>query len=444
MPIVHISCAPSAHVGEQIARDFLLTRLSNSYGILLTNYHHPAGNGTEEHDLVLINERGVWTLEVKHWVGNIEADKVYWLHNGYRHPSPVTSIEIKAKNLASNLRGAGFTNISVVGLVVLTRSDVRLKITDPLSRKVFHLNTHLLGALTGRNYLYRPSNMGLSATLIDRIADTLVHRKVDPGHTIVASYRLLRELETREGVHVYEAQHINIPSRHARVKKYHLTNYTSAEELQEAARRFQQDMQALTQVDAHPNIIRAYDFLIDPDSDDTYWLLLEWTEGVKLQDRLDEGRHFSLDEQLDILRQLTGVISYCHSKGILHRNLNPSSVYLADNGKVKLGDFDFARVPDLSKTISKTGTPLIVNKYTAPELKVDARMADVRSDLYSLGAIWYDMLTHRKTDEPVLLSRIKEVGLSDQAEQLLRSLLASRPEDRPNSAEEVKNWLRQI
>jgi hypothetical protein len=89
MPIQHIPCAPGAHIGEQIARAYLLRELTSSQGILLTNYHHPAGNGTEEHDLLLINERGVWALEVKHWYGRVDADAVYWLHSGHRHHSPV-------------------------------------------------------------------------------------------------------------------------------------------------------------------------------------------------------------------------------------------------------------------------------------------------------------------------------------------------------------------
>jgi hypothetical protein len=128
MPIHHIPCAPGAHIGEQIARQFLMHELAHSNGVLLTNYHHPAGNGTQEHDLVRINhpagngtqehdlvrinERGVWAIEVKHWYGCSDADKVYGLHNGHNHDGPVMRVETKAKLVSAALAEAGFSKSS--------------------------------------------------------------------------------------------------------------------------------------------------------------------------------------------------------------------------------------------------------------------------------------------------------------------------------------------
>lgn len=441
MPLTHIPCAPGAQIGEQIARDFLMKELSARFGILLTNYHHPAGNGTQEHDLLFINEQGVWAIEVKHWFGRIDADQVYWLHNGQRHPSPITSVEIKAKAIASAVREAGFERVSVVGMIALTRGDSSLRIDDPRAHKVFRLDQSLVKALTGREYLYRSSSRNLSARDIQEVAAALVRRKVDPERRIVASYRLLRELEPGDGYRAYEAQHVSITTRRARVKQYRVTGATSAAVLREAARRFQQDMQALSQVDSHPNIVRAYDFLPDPDSDDTYWLLLEWIEGLTLRERMEEDSPVAYKEQLHILRAAASALAYCHDKGLLHRNLRPSSLYLADDDMVKLGDFDFARVPSVEKTISHTGQPLVVNKYTAPELRNDARAADARSDLYALGAIWYDLVTRRPVKEPVLLTRLEGVTLPTDAMDLLRALLMPVPANRPQSAQDVSEWL---
>src|SRR5262245_9548396 len=225
MPIHHIPCAPGAHIGEQIARDYLMRELSSSRGILLTNYHHPAGNGTEEHDLLLINERGVWALAVKHWFGRIDDDAVNWDHNGHRHPSPVNSIETKAKSIGSALYNAGFTQTSVVGMVVLTRHESKFGSEPPEHhrRKVFRLSSRLTDALTGYEYRYRPSNQDLTPTEMQRIADLLVRRKVDPERRIVGSFRLLRELEPGEGFRTYEAQHVRVDNRRARVKHYQVS-----------------------------------------------------------------------------------------------------------------------------------------------------------------------------------------------------------------------------
>jgi hypothetical protein len=439
----HISCAPGAHIGEQITRQFLMAEMTTSQGILLTNYHHPAGNGTEEHDLVLINERGVWAIEVKHWFGRIDADAVYWMHAGNRHHSPVISVEKKAKSIYSALADAGFHNVSVVGLVALTRHEGRFRSEPPEEhrRKIFRLTQPLIDAVTGTDYLFNQNSQALTPTLIEKIANVLVQRKVDPERLIIGSYRLVRELEPGEGFRVYEAQHLRFENQRARVKRYQVSGYNSKAELDEAVRRFERDMRALLQLE-HPSIVREIDFLPDSDSDDTCWMLTEWIEGQALADRLDDARPIAFDEQIRILKALCTALENCHSKGILHRNISPASLYLADDGSVKLGDFDFARLPAaVGKTISVTGAPLTTNKYTAPELRDSFRQADVRADLYSLGAIWYDLALRRPADEPVILARIAEAPLSKDGQDLMRMLLAPQPKKRPASAADVAEWL---
>lgn len=442
MSLKHIPCAPGAHIGEQIARDFLMRELANSRGYLLTNYHHPAGNGTEEIDLLLINERGVWLLEVKHWFGRIDADQVHWLHGAHRTTSPVITIETKAKSVSSALKDAGFTHTSVVGLVVLTRHEARFSIEPPEHhrRKVFRLTQPLVDAVTGKEFLYHPANQDLTPTEMQRIADTLVQRKVDPERRIVGSYRLVRELEPGEGFRCYEAEHIRIPGMRARVKQYQITGFATKAEFDGAVSRFTQDVRALTSLSGQPHIVRALDFTADPDSDDTQWLLLEWIEGQSLAERLEDETEVSYAEQLRLLRTVASALAICHDRGVIHRNLTPSSVYLLEDGAVKLGDFDFARVAG-GKTIAITGRPLTINKYTAQELRSGFKPADERSDLYSLGAIWYDLVLRRPAQEPIVLDLVDKAALPEDARDILRMLLAPQPHKRPGSAREVSQWL---
>jgi tRNA A-37 threonylcarbamoyl transferase component Bud32 len=444
MPLTHIPCAPGDHIGEQIAREYLVNAMPESQSFLLTNYHHPAGNGTEEHDLLLINERGVWCIEVKHWVGAIDADEIHWLHKGHRQYSPVTSIETKAKSIYSALAEAGLRDVSVVGLVVLTRHDTRWKSKPPPEhmRKIFRLTQPLIEAVSGRDYLYNPNkNRDLSSTMREAIKDKLVTIKVDPQRKIVGSFRLLRELEPGEHYRQYEAQHVLLGMRRARVKSYRVTDYESQEDIEEGLQRFVRDIEALDQLRGHTHIVQAYDFLPDPATDDTYWLMLEWIEGGTLHDQLEDGTALTFAEQIRILRSLTRALDACHQRGIIHRNLTPASVYLADDHTVKLGDFDFARVPAIAQTISKTGVPLASNRYTAPELVRNPRDADSRADLYGLGAIWYDMLFCPATEEPILPTKIKQASIPADALEFLRSLLSARPDDRPTSVHEVNEWL---
>jgi serine/threonine protein kinase len=455
MALQYISCAQNDNKGEQITRNFLVSSLAHTDGILLGNYHLPVNNGTLECDLVLFNQRGIWIIEVKNWRGGINIDRVKWQRDdGLIQHSPLISVEIKAKVLATLLDNEGFRNISVVGLVVLAQSSSELKNTyevknrEPQEDKVFHLDTRLIRALNGRNYLYNTKNRELSVRLIRQIVDMLIPRAIDPEQKRIGdSYRILSYLgsDPDEVFHAYKAVHVNIPGRYARAKKYYTPTAFSTGDLREAIQRFRRDLQALVKMEHHPNIVQVYDYQPDRDSSDIYWLLLEWIKGITLQDRLD-GPEIPFQEQLRILYAILDALDSCHSNNILHRNLTPSCIYLANDGTVKLGDFDFARVPDSLMTITITGKPLPVkvNRHMAPELQVDARLADARSDLYALGAIWYDMIVRPQPDEDIALSRLEGMELPIDARDLLIRLLATEPDERPRSAKAVKRWLEQV
>jgi serine/threonine-protein kinase len=284
---------------------------------------------------------------------------------------------------------------------------------------------------------------------IQQIVRMLLPRAIDPEQKRIGdSYLIQYDLGPgpNEVFHAYQALHINIPGRYARAKKYYTPDVFSTEDLKDAIHRFRRDMEALVKMEHHPNIVKVYDYQPDRDSSDIYWLLVEWVKGITLQDRLDTGPDIMFQEQLHLLYAILEALDCCHSNSILHRNLTPSCIYLANDGMVKLGDFDFARVPALAATLTFTGQPLPVkaNRYMAPELQTDARAADVRSDLYALGAIWYEMIVRPEPDEKIDLSRLEEIDLPIDAYDLLIRLLASDFDERPKNAKAVKRWLEQI
>ena len=458
MPLEYIACARNDNKGEQITRNYLMSYLKYTDGILLGNYHLPMNNSTLECDFVLFNRRGVWIVEVKNWRGAITIDQINWQRDdGFIQHSPLQSVEIKAKKLHSVLRDEGYSNISVVGLVVLAQPGAELKNTDgvinrePHENKIFHLDAHLIQALTGRQFLFRNDSRELNMVQIERIVQMLLPRAVDTTQRIGDSYRIQYDLGPGpdEIFHAYSAVHVEIPGHYARAKKYHTPTAYTVGTLKENIQRFKRDMQALKKMDHHPNIVQMYDYQPDRDGNDTYWLILEWIDGITLEERLESDTAIPFQEQLHILNAILDALDYCHSKDILHRNLTPDCIYLANNGTVKLGDFDFARVPDptgLMKTISVAGQPLRmkVNRYMAPELCTDAPTADARSDLYALGAIWYDMAVRPQALDDINLSQLAETELSADARELIIRLLDPDPELRPQNAKAVKRWLEQV
>lgn len=432
-------CAGGMHIGESISLGFIRKYLSN--GIVLGNYHHPDSSGTLEIDLVVINYLGVWLLEVKHWWGNIDADPIHWLHAGLKHPSPLTTIEKKAKVVNSYLYEHGMGDISVVGLVVLSKGTSTLNIDDDRCDRVFGLNDDLIDALTSREFVYSQRSPILKQTQIDRLAGLLVRKHVDPEWKVIGNYRLVENLGSKEGYELWEGQHAYVQNRRALIKRYHIEAVASQKHLDESVRLFKQDMEALAQLEGQANIVQAYDFLPDPDSDDTFWLLLEYVDGETLESFLQDREVLSYQEQVDILKPIAEALEYCHQHNILHRNLSPDSIYLTDRGAIKVGNFDYARVPTLGFTISQTGEALVQSRYTAPEQLADPRTADHRADLYSLGAIWYDLAFSPSKEEPILISKLNQSDLNEDAKELMKSLLSTRPSGRPESASEVCEWL---
>ncbi len=442
MALRYIPCAPNDNEGEQITRNFLMSKLAASDGILLGNYHIPVKNGTYECDFVLINHLGIWLIEVKNWRGSIHIDRVNWQRNDeFIIHSPLISIETKAKIIASMLSNERYKNISVVGLVVLSQTSAVLKNTDdvktrePHEHKIFHLDSRLIRALSNRNYLYDgEKNKELSEHLIQQIVDMLLPQAIDPKQQRIGdSYRIVEDLgpSPDEVFHAYKAEHINIPGRYARAKKYYAANAFSTGDLEYGLQRFRRDVQALAKLEPHSNIVNVYDYYPDRNSSDIYWLLLEWIKGITLQDRIENGPAMLFEEQRYILNAILDAIDCCHSNNILHRNLTPSCIYLLDDGTVKLSDFDFARVPDSLKTLTALGKPWPIK-------------ADTRSDLYALGAIWYDMLFRPKPNEDIDLSQVEKMELPKDATALLVRLLSPDRDERPRNAKAVKRWLEQV
>ena len=457
MALIHRACSPNRNPGEQVTRNFLMQHLAHTDGFLLSNYHLPVGNSTFENDLILFNQRGVWILEVKNWRGVINIDQSDWQRDdGFIQHSPLISVETKAKALAGMLEHMGYTKISVVGLVVLSQDGATLKNTDdiknrePHEHKILHLTPALIHAVTGKYFLFHKKesdNRPLTMKLMRAIVDKLIPLRVDPErHFINNSYRIQYDLGIDESgtFHAYQAEHVNIPGRYARAKKYN-TEAISTGELHDSIEQFRRDMHVLNELQYHPNILQVYDYLPDRDSNDSYWLLLEWVKGITLRERLDYGP-VPWQEQRRIINAVLEALDCCHNKKILHRNLNPSCIYLANDGTIKLGDFDFARVPNLFKTLTypEQPAPWKASHYMAPELQTDAREADVRSDLYAVGAIWYDMLLRPEPNEEIHLSRLEETELHQDARDLLTRLLSPNPDDRPRSAKAVKRWLEQV
>jgi serine/threonine protein kinase len=139
----------------------------------------------------------------------------------------------------------------------------------------------------------------------------------------------------------------------------------------------------------HPNIVRV----LTPEQKSRLYLVMEYAEGQSLRAILSTKRRFPIDQAMDIARQICGALVYMHAQGIVHRDLKPDNVLLDADGRVKLLDFGIS-MDESARRLTWFGfTPAIgTPDYMAPE-QVRGKRGDVRTDIYSLGTMLYEMVT---------------------------------------------------
>jgi len=192
----------------------------------------------------------------------------------------------------------------------------------------------------------------------------------------------------------------------------------------------------------HPNIINIFDA---GDSDGLSYIVMELLDGDSLYDR----HPTTLDETLDIFRQICDALGHAHEHGIIHRDLKPENVIITSQGVAKLTDFGLSR--SNTSRISQEGLIVGTVYYLAPEqaLRQDV---DHRADLYALGVLMYELITGRlpftaddplgvisqHLNAPVVPPSTYKPGIPPALEHIILRLLNKRPEDRPSSAAEVR------
>lgn len=218
--------------------------------------------------------------------------------------------------------------------------------------------------------------------------------------------------------------------------------------------RFRHEAQAVASL-RHPNIIQVFDFDVQ---DDIYFMVMELLDGDTLHTRLNEYRvrdeHIPYGEMVRILLDVLDGLAYAHEEGMIHRDIKPANVLLTRRGQAVVADFGIAQIVGGTRhTVS--GALLGTLNYMAPEQGLKGT-SDARSDLYSLGVVFYEMLTRqppydadtplailmKHVNDPLPLPREINPSLPRPFEKIVLKVLAKDPDDRYQSAAEMAAALR--
>ena len=205
--------------------------------------------------------------------------------------------------------------------------------------------------------------------------------------------------------------------------------------------RFNREAKALARL-SHPGIVAVFDF---GQAGPYFYFLMEFVDGLNLR-QLVQSKQITPTEALAIVPKICDALQYAHDEGIVHRDIKPANILMDKKGRVKIADFGLAKLlgkatadPTLTATAQVMGTP----HYMAPEQITGTREVDHRADIYSLGVVFYEMLTGQL---PVgrFAPPSRKVQVDVRLDEIVLKALEQEPQRRYQQVSEVRTDVETI
>ena len=276
------------------------------------------------------------------------------------------------------------------------------------------------------------------------VTDTLINTLFD------GRYRILRKLGSGGMANVYLAEDEELGRRVA--IKILNDRHASDESFVERFRREAKNAAGLS----HPNIVSVYD---RGEAEGTYYIAMEYLEGRSLKDRIVSEGPLPIASAIEVTRQILRALSFAHGRGIVHRDIKPHNVILAQDGdsepRFKVTDFGISRTT--TSQMTEAGSIVGTAQYLSPEQARGAAV-DQRSDIYSVGIVLYELLTGRlpftgDTPLEIAMKHLSEIPkppsevrpeVPADLDMVVLRALAKDPEDRYESAQEMERELARV
>lgn len=216
--------------------------------------------------------------------------------------------------------------------------------------------------------------------------------------------------------------------------------------------RFQREVSSLLTLN-HPNIVTIYDCVFDEENQP--FIVMDYLRGRSLDRLILEEGNLSIEKFLTIILQIFSAVEHAHKKGIVHRDLKPGNIVLVDDEMnfVKVVDFGLAKLGEESRKITRSGELWGSPPYMSPEQCI-GEPVDERSDIYSLGAVMFEMLSGREpftastvyeliqqhllSSPPPIAKANPDISVPPQLEKVVFKALSKHPDNRYQSIGELK------
>ena len=221
-------------------------------------------------------------------------------------------------------------------------------------------------------------------------------------------------------------------------------------EQENVRKRFMREAQSAGSL-SHPNIVTIYE--VGEDQGVTY-IAMQHVEGNSLDELICSGKNFSVAEVADLMAQIGDALDYAHEMGIVHRDIKPANMLVDKNGKPHIVDFGIARVS--TSTMTKTSLAMGTPYYMSPE-QISGQKVDSRTDVFSLGAVIYELLTKKKpfpgenittviyrimNEQAIPVKQLRK-DLPADLDRIIQKALAKDPDSRYRNCRELVKDLKQ-
>ena len=267
---------------------------------------------------------------------------------------------------------------------------------------------------------------------------------IQKGQIISDRYEIIRSIGEGGMANVYLANDIILDRKVAiKILRGDLAND------EKFVRRFQREALSASSL-SHPNIVEMYDVGED---NGTYFIVMEYVEGRTLKQLLKKRGALTLSEAIDIMLQLTDGIAHAHDSYIIHRDLKPQNIMIKEDGLIKITDFGIAMALN-STQLTQTNSVMGSVHYLPPE-QASGKGASVRSDIYSMGILFYELLTGtlpfkgdnaveialKHMRDPIPSIKTYNSSIPQSIENIIMKATAKNPKNRYASVKDMHNDL---
>jgi serine/threonine-protein kinase len=259
---------------------------------------------------------------------------------------------------------------------------------------------------------------------------------------LASDYKVIRSLGTGASGVVLLVEKDKVQYAMKVLRNWNETIHRDSEKMQ----RFLREAETLSKIN-NEHIVKIYDHHLDKPEDSPY-IIMEYVKGNSLTQCLKD-RKFDIGQKISIMLQIAGALESVHAYGVLHRDIKPENILLTVDLVVKITDFGICHIPDSSLTMVDEilGSPA----YMAPESFDASKKMDIRSDIFSMGILCYEMLTgvrpfdgagvlqlmdSIKNNKPVMPAKLKR-DIPLWLQDILAKMLAKNPDERYGSTGEI-------